>query len=80
MRNAKMPFVDEGHCITKAQQAFVSIHGGIPCNLAPAHFTVHVVQVRLSFALGFAVEANLHEIFLCLLRLYVFVWLTLSGG
>lgn len=35
MRNAKMPFVDEGHCITKAQQAFVSIHGGISCNLAP---------------------------------------------
>ena len=35
-----------------------SIHGGIPCNLAPAHFTVHVVQVRLNFALGFAVEAN----------------------
>lgn len=35
MRNAKMPFVDEGHCITKAQQAFVSIHGDIPCNLAP---------------------------------------------
>ena len=58
MRNAKMPFVDEGHCITKAQQAFVSIHGGIPCNLAPAHFTVHVVQVRLNFALGFVVEAN----------------------
>ena len=42
MRNAKMPFVDEGHCITKAQQAFVSIHGDIPCNLAPAHFTVHI--------------------------------------
>ena len=59
MRNAKMPFVDEGHfCITKAQQAFVSIHGGIPCNLAPAHFTVHVVQVRLNFALGFVREAN----------------------
>ena len=58
MRNAKMPFVDEGHCITKAPQAFVSIHGGIPCNLAPAHFTVHVVQVRLNFALGFVVEAN----------------------
>ena len=35
-----------------------SIHGGIPCNLAPAHFTVHVVQVRLNFALGFAVETN----------------------
>ena len=36
MRNAKMPFADEGHFrITKAQQAFVSIHGGIPCNLAP---------------------------------------------
>ena len=53
MRNAKMPFVDEGHFrITKAQQAFVSIRGGIPCNLAPAHFTVHVVQVRLNFALG----------------------------
>ena len=52
MRNAKMPFVDEGHCITKSQLAFVSIHGGIPCNLAPAHFTVHVVQVRLNFALG----------------------------
>ena len=31
---------------------------GIPCNLAPAHFTVHVVQVRLNFALGFAREAN----------------------
>ena len=31
---------------------------GIPCNLAPAHFTVHVVQVRLNFALGFVVEAN----------------------
>ena len=59
MRNAKMPFADEGHFrITKAQQTFVSIHGGIPCNLAPAHFTVHVVQVRLNFALGFAVEAN----------------------
>lgn len=44
--------------ITKAQQAFASIHGGIPCNLAPAHFTVHVVQVRLNFALGLVVEAN----------------------
>ena len=44
--------------ITKAQQSFISIHGGIPCNLAPAHFTVHVVQVRLNFALGFVVEAN----------------------
>ena len=44
--------------ITKAQQSFISIHGGIPCNLAPAHFTVHIVQVRLNFALGFAVEAN----------------------
>ena len=31
--------------ITKAQQSFISIHGGIPCNLAPVHFTVHVVQV-----------------------------------
>ena len=59
MRNAKMLFVDEGDFrITKAQQAFVSIHGCIPCNLAPAHFTVHVVQVRLNFALGFAVEVN----------------------
>lgn len=59
MRNARMPFVDEGHfCITKAQQAFVSIHGGVPCNLAPAYFTVHVVQIRLNFALGFVVEAN----------------------
>ena len=59
MRNAKMPVLDEGHFrITKAHQAFVSIHGGIPCNLAPAHFTVHVVQVRLNFALGFAREAN----------------------
>ena len=59
MRNAKMPLTGKGHfCITKAQQAFVSIHGGIPCNLATAHFTVHVVQVRLNFALGFAREAN----------------------
>ena len=59
MRNAKMPLINKGYFgITKAQQAFVSIHGGIPCNLAPAHFTVHVVQVRLNFALGFAVEAN----------------------
>ena len=41
----------------KAQQV-LSIHGGIPCNLAPAHFTVHIVQVRLNFALGFVVEAN----------------------
>ena len=46
MRNAKMPFVDEGHCITKAQQAFVSIHGAIPCNLAPAHFTVTVLDKK----------------------------------
>ncbi len=44
--------------ITKAQQSFISIYGGIPCNLAPAHFTVHVVQVRLNFALGLAREAN----------------------
>ena len=44
--------------ITKAQQSFISIHGESPCNLAPAHFTVHVVQVRLNFALGFAHEAN----------------------
>ena len=59
MRNTKMPFIGKGHFrITKAQQAFLSIHGGIPCNLAPAHFTVHVVQVRLNFALGFVVEAN----------------------
>ena len=59
MRNAKIPLTGKGHfCITKAQQTFLSIHGGIPCNLAPAHFTVHVVQVRLNFALGFAVEAN----------------------
>ena len=59
MRTTKMPFIGKGHFrITKAQQAFVSIHGGIPCNLAPAHFTVHVVQVRLNFALGFVVEAN----------------------
>ena len=59
MRNTKMPLTGKGHfCITKVQQAFVSIHGGIPCNLAPAHFTVHVVQVRLNFALGFVVEAN----------------------
>ena len=59
MKNARMPFADEGHFrIKKAQQAFVSIHGGIPCNLAPAHFTVHVVQVRLNFALGLVVEAN----------------------
>ncbi len=58
MRNARMLFIDEGHCITKAQQAFLSIHGSIPCNLAPAHFTVHVVQVRLNFALEFAREAN----------------------
>ena len=42
MRNAKMPFVDEGHCITRAQQSFLNIHGSIPCNLAPAHFTVHI--------------------------------------
>ena len=43
MRNAKMPFADEGHFrIKKAQQAFVSIHGVIPCNLAPAHFMVHI--------------------------------------
>ena len=28
--------------ITKAQQSFISIYGGIPCNLAPAHFTVHI--------------------------------------
>ena len=41
----------------KAQQV-LSIHGGIPCNLAPAHFTVHIVQVRLNFALGSAREPN----------------------
>ena len=57
--------------ITKAQQSFISIHGGIPCNLAPAHFTVHVVQVRLNFALGFVVEANPAWDLFDLLHLYV---------
>ena len=51
-------FQKRGTSITKAQQSFISIHGGIPCNLAPAHFTVHVVQVRLNFALWLVVEAN----------------------
>lgn len=37
---------------------FEEFDEGIPRNLAPAHFTVHVVQVRLNFALGFAHEAN----------------------
>ena len=53
------PLFEKGSLpITKAQQSFISIHGGIPCNLAPTHFTVHVVQVRLNFALGLVVEAN----------------------
>ena len=37
---------------------FHCVHGGIPCNLAPAHFTVHVVQVRLNFAPGKHSEAS----------------------
>ena len=89
MRNTKMPFIGKGHFrITKAQQAFLSIHGGIPCNLAPAHFTVHVVQVRLNFALGFAREANpacdlsLLASSLCICTAYTFQRLArfLAGG
>ena len=42
----------------KGQPFWRILDEGIPCNLAPVHFTVHVVQVRLNFALGFAHEAN----------------------
>ena len=46
------------HAAKKGQPFWRILDEGIPCNLAPAHFTVHVVQVRLNFALGFVVEAN----------------------
>ena len=82
------PFRKRITSITKAQQSFISIHGGIPCNLAPAHFTVHVVQVRLNFALGFVVEANpawdltLLTASLCICIAYAFQRLArfLAGG
>ena len=49
---------EKRRCPKQKRSKFLSIHEGIPCNLAPAHFTVHIVQVRLNFALGFAVGAN----------------------
>ena len=49
---------EKRRCPKQKRSKFLSIYGGIPCNLAPAHFTVHVVQVRLNFALGLVVEAN----------------------
>ena len=87
MRNAKMPFVDEGHfCITKAQQAFVSIHGGIPCNLAPAHFTVHIAYaIKLRSRVCRGGESCMRSFFACCVFMYLYglrfpAASTLSGG
>ena len=86
MRNAKMPFVDEGHCITKAQQAFVSIHRGIPCNLAPAHFTVHIAYaIKLRSRVCRGGESCMRSFFACCVFMYLYglrfpAASTLSGG
>ncbi len=54
----KYPFLRKRALPHHKGAASCHVHEGIPSNLAPAHFTVHVVQVRLNFALGFVVEAN----------------------
>ena len=81
MRNARMPFVDEGHCITKAQQAFVSIHGGIPCNLAPAHFTVHIAYaIKLRSRVCRGGESCMRSFFACCVFMYLYGSRFLAGG
>ena len=86
MRNAKIPFVDEGHCITKAQQAFISIHGSIPCNLAPAHFTVHIAYaIKLRSRVCRGGESCMRSFFACCVFMYLYglrfpAASTLSGG
>ena len=73
MRNAKMPFVDEGHCITKAQQSFLSIHGSIPCNLAPAHFTVHIAYaIKLRSRVCRGGESCMRSFFACCVFMYLY--------
>ena len=81
MRNARMPFVDEGHCITKAQQAFVSIHGGIPCNLAPAHFTVHIAYaIKLRSRVCRGGESCMRSFFAHCVFMYLYGLRFLAGG
>ena len=82
MRNAKMPFADEGHFrITKAQQAFVSIHGGIPCNLAPAHFTVHIAYaIKLRSRVCRGGESCMRSFFACCVFMYLYGLRFLAGG
>ena len=73
MRNAKMPFVDEGHCITRAQQAFLNIHGSIPCNLAPAHFTVHIAYaIKLRSRVCRGGESCMRSFFACCIFMYLY--------
>ena len=68
-----MPFADEGHFITKAQQAFVSIHGGIPCNLAPAHFTVHIAYaIKLRSRVCRGGESCMRSFFACCVFMYLY--------
>ena len=81
MRNARMPFVDEGHCITKAQQAFVSIHGSIPCNLAPAHFTVHIAYaIKLRSRVCRGGESCMRSFFACCVFMYLYGLRFPAGG
>ena len=74
MRNTKMPLTGKGHfCITKAQQAFVSIHGGIPCNLAPAHFTVHIAYaIKLRSRVCRGGESCMRSFFACCVFMYLY--------
>ena len=54
----KCPFLRKRALFHHKGAASCHVHGGIPCYLALAHFTVHIVQVRLNFTLGLAREAN----------------------
>ena len=40
-KSAPLP-TKRGAAQSKKRSKFLSIHGGILCNLAPAHFTVHI--------------------------------------
>ena len=82
-----MPFIGKGHFrIIKAQQAFLSIHGGIPCNLAPAHFTVHIAYaIKLRSRVCRGGESCMRSFFSCCIFMYLYCLhfpaaSTLSGG
>ena len=77
---------EKRRCPKQKRSKFLSIYGGIPCNLAPAHFTVHIAYaIKLRSRVCRGGESCMRSFFACCVFMYLYglrfpAASTLSGG